>query len=90
MSSTLKLRPMLVPFAMTCQIYGCGHEIEVTEDEFRRKRFLGDCPKCGCPQWPVDLGFTGNDPKSVKEFAANHNIDGTPIVDFDPEERSEE
>jgi hypothetical protein len=26
--------------------------------------------------WPVELGFTGNNPEHVKEFARTHNMDG--------------
>ncbi|MDP3985545.1 MAG: hypothetical protein Q8P82_02160 [bacterium] len=63
---------------LSCGIYGCGKDIELTDREIADPSLV-DCPHCKCPHWPMELGFTGNDPEEVREFARTHKMDGTPI-----------
>lgn len=59
-----------------CQIYGCDGATEVPSGT---KYEDVVCGTCGCPMWPIELGFTGNSRESVIEFARTHNRDGTYI-----------
>ena len=56
-----------------CPIFGCYSEIELPKSA---KFEFAFCKKCQCPMWPLELGFTGNHPDTVKEFARTHDIDG--------------
>jgi len=58
-----------------CPISGCGGKIELVGVE---KFVYADCLDCGCSMWPLEMGYTGNDPIKVKEFARTHNLDRTP------------
>lgn len=62
---------------LTCGIFGCGKDIELTEREVADPSLVV-CPHCKCKHWPMELDFTGNDPDEVKEFARTHKMDGTP------------
>ncbi|MDO8493477.1 MAG: hypothetical protein Q7S19_02965 [bacterium] len=62
---------------MQCPLFRCGKFNDVSQRKFEGK-ILDYCEHCNCPTWPEELGFTGNDPEEVKEFADKHNHDGTP------------
>jgi hypothetical protein len=59
---------------LACPIYGCGGEIKLVRGEHES---AVDCPTCQCPLWPLVLGYTGNDPDRVREFAKAQRFDGT-------------
>ena len=63
-------------YQVQCGLFGCGKMIDVSEKEWKKK-IVDFCPHCNNPLWPLDKGFTGNDPEMVRAFAATHNYDGS-------------
>ena len=63
-------------YEIVCPIFGCGEFIPVTKAEFDRGYPGMNCESCGCPLWPLELGFTGNSPAEVREFANTHDLKG--------------
>lgn len=64
--------PIVVTYS--CPVSRCNGTMELLPHQ---KFENATCETCGCPMWPMELGFTGNDRGDIQEFARTHDVDGT-------------